>query len=121
MDKQAQLVLSANGHLMGERFVNQGPLRLTTHFASATGQTVAAVAIMEGVPGRGGKVTQLSDAAITTFTPTPGAHFYYARLTQADGAMLWSAPVWVDQQEAVLPPVELTRPSGFAGSSGYRP
>jgi len=98
MDKGSQLVLTANGRLMGERFTNSGPLTLVANFASTAGKTVAAVAIMEGVPGRGGVVTQLSSEATTSFTPAPGAHFYYAKVTQADGNVLWSAPVWVMQQ-----------------------
>jgi hypothetical protein len=53
---------------------------------------------MEGVPGRNGKVTQLSAASRTTVTPEPGEHFYYAKVTQADGNVLWSAPVWVTQK-----------------------
>ena len=98
MDKGSQLVLTANGRLMGERFTNTGPLTLVANFASSAGKQVAAVAIMEGVPGRNGTVTQLSNEATTTFTPAPGAHFYYAKLTQADGNVLWSAPVWVTQE-----------------------
>jgi hypothetical protein len=97
MDKGSQLVLTANGHLMGERFANSGPLALVSNFASASGKAVAAVAIMEGVPGRNGTVTQLSSSATMTFTPAPGEHFYYAKLTQSDGNVLWSAPVWVTQ------------------------
>jgi len=97
MDKESQLVLTANGRLMGERFTNSGPLTLVANFANTAGKTVAAVAIMEGVPGRGGVVTQMSSEATTTFTPAPGAHFYYAKVTQADGKVLWSAPVWVNQ------------------------
>jgi hypothetical protein len=97
MDKASQLVLTANGRMMGERFANSGPLTLVANFASAAGKTVAAVAIMEGVPGRNGTVTQMSDAATSSFTPAPGEHFYYARLTQSDGKVLWSAPVWVTQ------------------------
>ena len=31
----------------------------------------------------------------TIRTPKPGKHFYFVRVTQADGNMLWSAPVWV--------------------------
>lgn len=100
MDKGSQLVLSANGHLMGERFANSGPLSLVANFASASGKTVAAVAIMEGVPGRNGTVTQLSSNATTTFVPAPGEHFYYAKVTQSDGNVLWSAPVWVTQSGA---------------------
>jgi len=98
MDKGSQLVLTANGRLMGERFTNSGALTLVANFASTAGKQAAAVAIMEGVPGRGGMVTQLSGEATTTFTPAAGAHFYYAKVTQADGNVLWSAPVWVNQQ-----------------------
>jgi hypothetical protein len=100
MDKGSQLVLTANGHLMGERFANSGPLTLVANFASATGKTAAAVAIMEGVPGRNGAVTQMASSASTTFQPTPGEHFYYAKVTQSDGNVLWSAPVWVTQAAA---------------------
>ena len=28
-------------------------------------------------------------------SPAPGKHYYFAKVTQADGNMLWSAPVWV--------------------------
>jgi hypothetical protein len=98
MDKGSQLVLTANGRMMGERFTNSGPLTLVTHFASTAGKQVASVAIMEGVPGRGGTVTQMASEAKVTFTPSVGAHFYYAKVTQADGNILWSAPVWVTQE-----------------------
>ena len=98
MDKDSQLVLTANGRLMGERFTNRGPLTLMANFASLNGRKAASVAIMEGVPGRKGTVTQMSDQAETTFTPSPGAHFYYAKVTQDDGNVLWSAPVWVTQE-----------------------
>jgi hypothetical protein len=99
MDKGSQLVLTANGHMMGERFVSSGPLALVANFASTGGKAVAAVAIMEGVPGRNGTVTQLSSSANTTIEPAPGEHFYYAKVTQADGNVLWSAPVWVTQRK----------------------
>jgi hypothetical protein len=97
MDKDSQIVLSANGHLMGERFGNRGPLQLSVQFANGAGRQAATVAIMEGVPGRNGMVTQLAAEAATTVTPAPGPHFYYAKLTQDDGKVLWSAPVWVEQ------------------------
>ena len=100
MDKQAQLIFTANGHVMGERFTNRGKLILKPAYASKTGRSVAAVAIFHGVPGRNGRVSMLNNktrATATTITPSPGAHFYYARVTQDDGKMLWSAPVWVTQ------------------------
>jgi hypothetical protein len=97
MDKTSQLVLTANGHMMGERFANSGSLNLVTSFASSSGKTVASVVIYEGVPGRNGTVSQLSTTASTTITPALGEHFYYAKVTQNDGNILWSAPIWVTQ------------------------
>jgi hypothetical protein len=55
------------------------------------------VVIFEGVPGRNGNVTALVRAPAVSIVPTPGEHFYYARVTQEDGNMLWSAPIWVSQ------------------------
>ena len=97
MDKHAQLLFTANGRLMGERFDHHGPLQLATHFSNGDGRQAAAVAIFHGVPGSNGSVTQLSDQAELTLTPAPGPHFYYVRLTQDDGNIVWSAPVWVNQ------------------------
>ncbi|WP_226939512.1 CehA/McbA family metallohydrolase domain-containing protein [Janthinobacterium rivuli] len=97
MDKHAQLLFTANGKLMGERFDNHGPLQLATHFSNSAGRQAAAIAIFHGVPGSNGSVTQLSDQAELTLTPAPGPHFYYVRLTQDDGNIVWSAPVWVNQ------------------------
>jgi hypothetical protein len=116
MDKGSQLVLTANGHLMGERFSNSGPLALDVKFASSAGKTVASVDIMEGVPGRKGTVTRLSSSPATTFTPAAGEHFYYAKLTQADGNILWSAPVWVTQVDTAL-----AAPAEYAPESRFDP
>ena len=99
MDKTAAIALTANGTLMGATLENSGPLTLEAHYASTTGRGIAALDIMEGVPGRRGEVKALAgpQAMLETFTPALGPHFYYARITQDDGKQLWSAPVWVNQ------------------------
>jgi hypothetical protein len=57
------------------------------------------VAIVSGVPGRNGTpATVALTGGAVTLSPEPGEHYYYARLTQDDGTMLWSAPVWVTQR-----------------------
>ena len=98
MDKNAELILTANGRMMGERFDNKGRLTLEVRYSGKRGQRPAAINLFAGVPGRNGEVTVLSRKARTVFTPRAGAHFYYARVTQNDGKMLWSAPVWVTQR-----------------------
>jgi Bacterial Ig domain len=115
MDKNSQLILTANGRLMGERFQNSGVLNLTANFANTAGRSVATVTIYEGVPGRNGTVTALTGSATTSITPTLGNHFYYAKVTQDDGKILWSAPVWVEQ---VAGTTDTTAPTVSATSSG---
>jgi hypothetical protein len=101
MDKTSQLVLTANGRLMGERIANSGPLALSVGYASSSaGRSAATVEIFEGVPGRNGTVTRLASTASAQITPSNGEHFYYAKVTQDDGKILWSAPVWVTQGTA---------------------
>ena len=97
MDKHARLIFTANGRMMGERFDNRGPLQLAVGFSNTRGRRVAAITVFQGVPGGNGSVTALSDQASLSLTPSPGPHFYYARVTQDDGNLLWSAPVWVNQ------------------------
>lgn len=99
-DKTAQIVLTANGHVMGERFSNSGPLTLTVNYASSSGASAQRVQLFEGVPGSNGTVSSLSETATTTLTPAVGDHFYYAKITQSDGLRLWSAPVWVTEGSA---------------------
>ncbi|USX16908.1 CehA/McbA family metallohydrolase [Oxalobacteraceae bacterium OTU3CAMAD1] len=98
MDKNAELILTANGRMMGERFDNKGRLTLQVRYTGKRGQRPAAINLFAGVPGRNGDVTVLSRKARKVFTPRAGEHFYYARVTQNDGKMLWSAPVWITQR-----------------------
>jgi hypothetical protein len=115
MDKTSQLILTANGHIMGDRFTNSGPLNLAANFASTGGKTASTVVIYEGVPGSNGTVSQLAAASTATVTPGVGEHFYYAKVTQNDGNILWSSPVWVSQTTGV---VDTTPPTVSAAESG---
>lgn len=117
-DKASQLVLTANGRIMGERFINSGPLNLVANFANTAGKTASTVSIVEGVPGRNGTPTQLSSTANTTITPSVGEHFYYAKVTQSDGNILWSAPIWVTQTNSgdTIAPTVSASESGTSGT-----
>jgi hypothetical protein len=118
MDKNSQLILTANGRIMGERFSNSGSLTLNANFANTAGRGVTTVAIYEGVPGRNGTVTLLSNTAVTTITPSVGEHFYYAKITQDDGNMLWSAPIWVTQTTGSTDTISPSVSASVSGTSG---
>ena len=38
---------------------------------------------------------RLVDFSFVETDPSPGTHFYYARVQQADGQVAWSSPIWV--------------------------
>ena len=120
MDKTGQAVLTANGHLMGDRFNNSGALALNVGYASTSGRTAATVQIVEGVPGSNGSTDVLASTGSVTVTPASGNHFYYAKVTQDDGKILWTAPVWVTQGIAgtpdTTPPTAAVSESGTSGS-----
>ncbi|MCG2584818.1 Ig-like domain-containing protein [Massilia sp. TS11] len=118
MDKNSQIVLTANGHLMGERFSNSGVLNLSVNYANSSGRSVASVVIYEGVPGRNGTPSQLMASATASITPTVGEHYYYAKITQDDGNILWSAPIWVSQGTASADTTAPTVAASESGSSG---
>ncbi|MCG2584817.1 CehA/McbA family metallohydrolase [Massilia sp. TS11] len=97
MDREARVLLNANGHTMGAHFINAGPLALRVAYAHSGARTVAGLTLVEGVPGVAGSTRERPLADASPWTPAPGEHFYYVRVTQDDGRMLWSAPVWVTQ------------------------
>jgi hypothetical protein len=118
-DKNGQIILTGNGAIMGQTINNSGPLTLVANYASANGQTAARVQFFQGVPGSNGTVTQLYEGSgSTTVTPTTGAHFYYAEITQSNGDRLWSAPIWVNQGTGgdTTPPTATASESGSSGT-----
>ena len=49
-----------------------------------------------------GTVVEISEKATEwkiNRTPEPGKHYYFVKVTQADGNPLWSAPVWVNVEK----------------------
>jgi hypothetical protein len=118
MDKHSQLVFSANDQIMGSRINNSGALNLNVGFHNPNGRSVAGVEIWAGVPGRNGTMTVLSTSATHSFTPAAGQHVFYAKLTQDDGKIIWSAPIWVTQGEGGGGGGDSTPPTVTASVSG---
>ena len=118
MDKNSQLITTANGNVMGSRINNSGVLNLVANFANSAGRTVSQVQWYRGVPRRGGTVTLLASTATTSLTPTTGEHFFYAKVTQDDGKILWSAPIWVTQGTGGGDTTAPTVSASVSGTSG---
>jgi hypothetical protein len=118
-DKTSQIVLTTgNGHIMGDQFNNSGSLTLTANYAPGAGRSASQVQIIQGVPGSNGTVSTLASTSTVTTTPSTGAHFYYAKITQDNGTLLFSAPVWVNQGSGgdTTPPSVSASESGSSGT-----
>ncbi len=119
-DKTSQIVLTTSGgHMMGDQFNNSGSLTLTVNYAPGSGRSASQVQIYQGVPGSNGTVAVLSTASSVTTTPATGNHFYYAKVTQDNGTLLYSAPVWVNEGTGTgdtTPPTVSTSESGTSGT-----
>jgi hypothetical protein len=78
------------------------------------------VTIYEGLstPGGTGSTTVAATTATVTLNPTNGDHYYYAKVVQDDGKILWSAPVWVSQGASTdnVPPTVSASESGSSGT-----
>ncbi len=124
MDKNSQMIFSANGQIMGSRISNSGALNLDIGFSNSAGRSVSRVEIWRGVPGRNGTMTVLTTNPTHSFTPTAGQHVFYAKLTQDDGKIIWSAPIWVNQTDGgdgggggdTTPPTVSASVSGSSGT-----
>jgi len=120
-DKTSQAIMTTSGgHLMGDQFNNSGALTLTVNYAPGAGRSASTVKVYTGVPGSNGTVTSTTLSGNTyTVTPTTGAHFYYAVVTQDNGTQIYTAPVWVNQGTGggdTTPPTVSASESGTSGT-----
>ena len=98
LDRNCELSFEVNGATMGD--IADEPAK--TIKATVTvedpddGDSIAKIELFED-----GKIVQTDEPKSTRRTwttvcsPQPGPHYYFVRITQADGNLLWSAPVWV--------------------------
>lgn len=92
LDRNCQLEFEVNGAVMGS--IVEEPcktVQVTTRVIDQdSADSIARIDIFED-----GVVVQSDPSGNTTRSPQPGKHYYFAKVVQADGDMLWSAPVWV--------------------------
>lgn len=86
------------------------------------GEAITQIRILYGVPGSSVAPTVLTSAANVTslnFTHTfaTGTFYYYAELTQADGNITWTSPIWYTKITSPLP-IELLTFTGRNTNKG---
>lgn len=102
LDRNCRFWFSVNGATMGD--VLDEPVKRVTVLVRVEdpdpGDTVAKIELFED-----GVVVKTKDAGSGSnpwefeWPARPGPHFYFAKVTQTDANVLWSAPIWVKVAE----------------------
>ncbi|MFQ6130483.1 MAG: CehA/McbA family metallohydrolase [Armatimonadota bacterium] len=100
LDRNCRLFFRVNGALMGEVIAQPSPNAqvLIDITDPDEGDAIAKIELyQDGVVTRADEPTNgpTRVRASYTFEPEPGGHYYFVKVTQADGQKLWSAPVWL--------------------------
>ena len=121
-DWNAQINFTINGNFMGSDLIttNNSSIAVTVNDPDAPGDpndNINKIEIYYGIAGSGINATILTsntgsttlNYAHTSSINTP--YYYFAKITQVDGDITWTAPIWV-YRDAVIVPLELTRFTG---------
>ena len=98
LDRNCQLSFTVNGAIMGDIVPRPATMVEVVVKVENPDRTdkIAKIELFEN-----GKVAQVDEPGAssrqwrTTRSPEPGKYYYFVKVTQADGNLLWSAPVWV--------------------------
>lgn len=121
-DWNAQVNFTINGNFMGTNFTtnNNSSISVTVNDPDAPGDpddNINMIEIFYGIAGSGSNAVMLtsntgSTALSYTHTSTVETMYYYfAKITQVGGDVIWTAPIWV-YRNAVIVPITLTRFTG---------
>ncbi len=109
-DWNAQVTFTVGGNIMGTidtLFTNSAITVSVTD--PDPGDVVTNIKIYYGVPGSGSYATILnsnnnSSTISYTHTTVPGNdYYYYAKITQGDGDIIWTSPIWVHRMLSIVP------------------
>ncbi len=102
-----------NGLYMGSVADITADPTLSVSVTDPDGEGVSQIAVYYGVPGSNNQPTVLTTANNTaTLTYTHpinigSTYYYYLKILQPDGDLIWTAPVWVHKVVAAALPLEL--------------
>ncbi len=109
-DWNAQATFTINTQIMGSVFQNPGNPVIHVSVMDPDSEAVDSIQVFYGVPGSGSQSTVLqTNYHSTSFDLTPAmpdgsTFYYYAVITQADGDVIWTSPIWYTRNDFPLDP-----------------
>ena len=122
-DWNTEVNFTINGKFMGSDFSSTSNSSISVSVNDPDASTnpndnVSKIEIYNGITGSGINATILtSNSGMNTlnFSHTTTLHtsnYYFAKITQVDGDVIWTAPIWV-YRDAVVLPIVLTKFTGI--------
>lgn len=109
-DWNTQVNYTLNGYCMGSNFTTASNANISLTVSDIDpGDNVSSIELHYGVPGSGITSTLLYSVNNTntlnyTHNLMPGSqYYYYAKITQLDGDIIWTSPIWVQRDGIPLP------------------
>lgn len=98
---------------MGSIITKAGNPTLSVSVADDDNENITSIAVYYGVPGSGTAPTVLTTAnntstlSYTHGISNGGSYYYYLKIIQADGDIIWTSPIWYKRNDAITntPPV----------------
>lgn len=116
-DYNEQISFTINGSInMGSITSQFSNPALQVNASDPDGDAITSIKIYYGVPGSGSMptlLTSVSNSSVLNFTHSfaSGTYYYYAEITEADGNLSWTAPIWYTKNISL--PVQLLSFTGY--------
>lgn len=92
---------------MGSIITQVGSPNLNVTITDADAENVSSIAVYYGVPGSGSNpttLTSVSGSSTLNYTHTisnNSTYYYYLKITQTDGDIIWTSPIWYTRNDAI--------------------
>lgn len=98
---------------MGSIITHTGSPTISATITDPDGETISSIAVYYGVPGSGSNptvLTTVNNTSTLSYNHTisnNSTYYYYLKITQSDGDIIWTSPIWYKRNDALTntPPV----------------
>ncbi|MFM2224159.1 MAG: hypothetical protein RJA07_361 [Bacteroidota bacterium] len=112
-DWNAQVSFMIDGTMMGTTYQSTSNPTILVSVSDPDIESVSNITIYRGIAGSGSNPTSVkssNNVSSVTYNPTSftlnAAYYYYAKITQADGDIMWTAPIWFTKTSGVGLPID---------------
>lgn len=112
-DWNAKVNFTINGQMMGSVISHSGTATIAVNITDPDGENTSTIAVYYGIPGSGSNASVLTSTTssntlnFTHALTNNASYYYYLKITQADGNLIYTSPIWYTRNDAInqYPPI----------------